>query len=61
MVENLHWYRRGGEVFYIKELVRDLSVNWHNPIAHQRAIENYRALLLSGQSPKKKSKKVTSP
>jgi hypothetical protein len=53
MVEGIHWYSRGKENFYIGPLVRDLAVNWTNTIAHQRAIENYRASLLSGQKKKR--------
>ncbi len=50
--EGLYWFRLNSRVvLYCLPLVLDWLLNHKNdPLAHQRAIENFQALLLSNQS-----------
>jgi tRNA(His) 5'-end guanylyltransferase len=56
-IEGVHWVRLNSRcVRYNIELIKDWLHNRHDPIAHQRAIDQYQASLLSNQrQPKRKS------
>lgn len=56
LIEGVHWVRVNSRcIRYNLELIKDWLHNRHDPAAHQRAIEIYRASLLSNQrkSPKR--------
>jgi adenosyl cobinamide kinase/adenosyl cobinamide phosphate guanylyltransferase len=55
--EGLYWFRLNSRVvLYCLPLVLDWLLNHKNdPIAHQQAIENFQALLLSNQSKTRRS------
>ncbi len=50
LIEGIHWVRINSRcIRYNLDLIQDWLHNRHDPIAHQRAIENYQANLLSNQ------------
>jgi tRNA(His) 5'-end guanylyltransferase len=50
LIEGVHWVRVNSRcIRYNLELIKDWLHNRHDPAAHQRAIENYQASLLSNQ------------
>lgn len=50
LIEGIHWFRPGRRsVLFNATLVEDWLANRHNPEAHQKAIEAYRASLPSHQ------------
>ena len=49
-VQGVHWNKLpGGDYRYNADLLRDWFANLHNPEAHQRAIANFQASLLSNR------------
>lgn len=53
LIEGIHWVRLNAKTIrYNLPLVQDWLQNRNDPKAHQRAVENYQATLLSNQ-PKK--------
>ncbi|NET36315.1 MAG: hypothetical protein F6K19_30535 [Cyanothece sp. SIO1E1] len=50
LIEGIHYTRMPQQVLYNKPLLEDWVANRHDPPAHQRAIEIYRASLLSNKS-----------
>ncbi len=56
LIEDIHWLRLGkNHILYCLPLILDFLNNRHDPAAHQRAIENYQATLLSNQSNSRRS------
>ncbi|WP_225885704.1 MULTISPECIES: hypothetical protein [Leptolyngbya] len=54
MIENIHYVQRSPRsIRYVRPLIEDLAINWNNEAGHQRAIENYRAGLLSNRKKKR--------
>lgn len=54
LIENIHYVQRSPRsIRYVRPLIEDLAINWNNEAGHQRAIENYRATLLSNQKRKR--------
>jgi tRNA(His) 5'-end guanylyltransferase len=50
LIEGIHWVRINSRcIRYNLDLIQDWLHNRQDPIAHQRAIENYQASLLSNQ------------
>ena len=50
LIEGIHWVRINSRcIRYNLDLIQDWLHNRQGPIAHQRAIENYQASLLSNQ------------
>ena len=55
LIEKIHWIKLNSRVvLYNLQLVQDWFQNQGDPQAHQRAIENYQATLLSNQKRKTK-------
>lgn len=55
-IEGVHYSKLpSGEYRYNDLLLKDWLANQHDPIAHQRAIELYRASLPSNQTTRRKS------
>jgi hypothetical protein len=56
LLQDIHWLRLGRtHVLYCLPLILDFLSNRHDPVAHQRAIENYQATLLSNQPKARRS------
>lgn len=53
--EGVHYSMAGGSPTYNLELIRDWWANFHDPTAHQRAIDNYVASLPCNQPKRRKS------
>lgn len=53
-IQGVHWFKLpGGEYRYNKEMLEDWLANLHEPDSHLKAIENFRASLLSSQKRKR--------
>lgn len=57
--ENIHLLRQNSRVNrYVKVLIEDLAINWSDPAAHERAIENYySSLSLFSNQPRKSGRR----
>ncbi|WP_013320998.1 helix-turn-helix transcriptional regulator [Gloeothece verrucosa] len=56
LIEGVHWVRLNSRcIRYNLELIQNWVQNRHDPVAHQKAIENYQATLLSYQGQPRKN------